>query len=241
LTEPLSADADHDALEAFLNALSRLRADELVAEKPSADDLKKYGLDRPAARWKLSGSDKEVLDLSVGTADGAGRRYGKLAGSDLVFVLDTKTSAAVLAEYRPRAVWKDAIDPAQIEAVKFGYQKDPFELKKIDGDWQVAGKPDAKVNAMAVSDALSALRDLKLERYVVDAKAELNLYGLKPPELVLEVTLPSGKRSLAIGGLSGGTKKQYARLPESKNADVFLLDEAASGKLVKDLAALTAK
>jgi hypothetical protein len=242
LTQPLSAEADHDALEAFLNSLARLRADELVAEKPTEEQLKTFGLDKPVTRWQFLSGDKVALDLSVGALEKGGqRRYARLAGKDLVFLLDAKLSGQVLAEYRPRAVFKDNIDPAQIEAVRFGYRKDPFELKKVDGNWEVAGKPDVKVNARAVSDTLSALRDLKLERYILDTGAQLKLFGLDPADLVLEVTTPAGKQTLLIGGLEGTSKRRYARVPVKGRADVFVLDEAASGKLVRDLPALTNK
>jgi hypothetical protein len=242
LTQPLATDAEHDALESLLNGLARLRADELVAEKPTAEQLKSFGLDKPAARWQFLSGDEVKLDLLVGQMEKTGpRRYTRIEGNDLVFLLDLKLSGQLVAEYRPRAVFKENIDPAQIEAVKFGYRKDAFELKKVDGNWQVVGKPDVKVDDKAVSDCLSALRDLKLERYVKDAGAQLKLYDLDPPELLLEVTTPSGQHTLHIGGLEGGTRKRYARVPVAGRADVFVLDEATSTKLVRDLAALTRK
>ena len=101
------------------------------------------------------------------------------------------------------------------------------------------GKPDVKLDQGTVSDTLSALRDLKLERYVKDDGAQLKLYGLDPPELALEVTTPTGKYELHIGGVEGGSKRRYARLPGSKFKDVFVLDEAASAKLTRDLMTLT--
>ena len=69
----------------------------------------------------------------------------------MVFLLDPKLSGQLVAEYRPRTVFKDGIDPAQVEAVKFGYRKEPFELKKVDGKWQVVGKADVKLDDKAVS------------------------------------------------------------------------------------------
>lgn len=238
LTKPLAGEADHDGLEAFFGTLSPLRADELVTDSPTPAQLKEYGLDPPAERWVIGNGDERKLDLLVGgLAAGGKRRYARLGDKGVVFLLDEKLSGMVTLEYRPRALWKD-LDPAQIEAVKYGYKADPFELKKAGDQWQVVGKPDAKIDASAVSDALAVLRDLKLERYVKDDKAQLKLYELDPPELVLEVTTPTGKTTLHVGGLMGKTKQRYARLPGSKAADVFLLDEASSTKLVRTLAAL---
>ncbi|MFO0843974.1 MAG: DUF4340 domain-containing protein [Gemmataceae bacterium] len=238
VAKPVSVDADHDALEGFFNAVARLRADELVTESPTADELKRFGLDRPAVRWKVLSGDKLEMDLVVGAADGK-RRYARLGDKGVVFLLDDRLAGLATAEYRPRAVWKDNVDPAQVESVRFGYNKDPFELKKIDGNWQVVGRPDAKLDQATVSDTLSALRDLRLERYVKDDGAELKLYGLDPAELTLEVTTPSGKHTLLVGGVEGGSKRRYARSPSSKFKDVFVLDEAASGRLTRDLTALT--
>jgi hypothetical protein len=238
VTQPITVDADHDALEGYFNALSRLRADELVAEKPSAEQLKTFGFDKPTARWQIFNGEDLKLDLTIGAAAPGGRRYGRLAENPVVFLLDEKVSGLVVGEYRPRAMWKETIDPAQIETVKFAFLKDGFELKKVDGDWQVAGKPAMKLNAATVSDTLSALRELKLERYVKDDGAQLKLFGLDPPELVLEATTPTGKYTLHLGGLEGGSRRRYARLPLSKWKDVFVLDEAASNKLMRNLDAL---
>jgi hypothetical protein len=240
LVEPLTADADDPALDAFLNSLARLRADELVADKPTPAQLKEYGLLRPTARWRLSSGETEVLDLSVGAAEKGGkRRYAKLANKPVVFLLEPKLSESVLAEYRPRSVWKEPIDSAQVEAIRFGYPAGAFELRKVDDRWEVAGKPGAKVNAEAVNQTLAALRDPKMVRYAVDKGADLAVYGLKPAELVLEVTTPSGKRTLWVGGREGTSKRRYAHVPEAGRSDVFILSEEDATRLVRDLKAFT--
>jgi hypothetical protein len=240
MTEPISAPVEHDALEGFLDGLYRLRADELVAEKPSEDDLKRYGLDRPLVKWKISNGDKEELELAIGAAEKpGGRRHARVGGKSLVVLLDARVSAGAVAEYRPHGLWKEPIDPAQIEAVRFGYRSDPFELRKgEDGNWQVVGKPEVKLDPMRVTDTLSVLRDLKLERYVNDKGDDLGLYGLKPAELTLEVTTPAGKRVLFLGGMEGGSKRRYAMLPDAEHTGVFVLDESASSRLFRNLVEL---
>ncbi len=241
LAKPASADADHDALEGFLNNLARLRADEFVADKPDAAAMKKYGLDRPAAAWSFTSGGKEALWLAVGAEEPDGkRRYARITGKDLVFLLDAKLSAQAVAEYRPRTVFKTEIDPAQIEEVRFGYAEGAFTLKKADGEWRFEGKPGVKVNTAALTDALSVLRGLKLERYVVDTGADMKLYGLDPVTLTLEVTTPGGKQTLLIGGEQGGVRRRYARQP-GKDTAVFVLGAADSFKLARTMADLTAK
>jgi hypothetical protein len=240
LIEPIQGDAEQDELDDFLNSLARLRADALVTDKPTADDLKKYGLDHPEARWRLQAGDKEVLNLLVGNKEANGpRRYARLADRDLVFLLDPRLSGKVLAEYRPRTVFTPPIDAAQVDALRYEQARNPFVLEKTGGDWQAPGKPDVKINKATVEDTLGALAGLKLDHYAVDKGANLVLFGLDKPEVVLEVASRSGKRVLHIGGREGGSKRRYARLPESDRSDVFVLDEATCDRLLRDLTAFT--
>jgi hypothetical protein len=236
LTEPLQGEAEQDPLDDFLNSLARLRADALVAEKSAVADLKKYGLDRPVVHWRLQSGDKEVLNLLVGNQEDKGkRRYAKLAKGDIVFLLDPRLSRKVLDEYRPRTVWTPPLDAVQVESLNYRYARNPFRLEKSDSTWQAVGKPDAKINAATVEDTLAALAGLKLSRYAVDKGANLALFGLDKPELVLEAATRSGKRVLHIGNAEGDSKRRYARVPDSGRDDVFVLDEETCERLLRDL------
>jgi hypothetical protein len=240
MTEPTSAAAEQNEVEEFINAVARLRADEMVAEKPA--DLKPYGLDKPQATWRFLSGTKEVLNLFVGGADKTGKRcYAKLAGGDVVFLLDPPTAARVLAEYRTRAVWATPLDAAQVEGVRFGYERNPFALEKVDGLWEVTGKPGEVVQVQAVNDALDALARLKVERYVLDKGADPKLYGLEPPVLSVEVRTREGKRTLEIGRAEGDSKRYYARVPDKDRGDVFVISAADGARIVRDLAAFTEK
>jgi hypothetical protein len=245
LTEPLETDADQTDLEDFINLLARLRADELVAEKP--EDLKQYGLDRPEVRWRLFAGDKEVLGLLIGQHEKVkgsepARCYAKLAANDVVFLLDAKLTNRALGEYRNRKLW-DSIDASQVVRLEYGGDSGkPFTLEMVGNTWHVMGKPDVKVNTGAVNDTLAALASLRAERYVVDKGADPKLYGLEPPQLTIEVRTRTGtKRQIFIGGREGESKRHYARLPEGARTDVFVISEADAAKIVRDLAAFVEK
>jgi hypothetical protein len=240
LTEPLQAEADQADLDDFVNKLARLRADELVVEKATADDLKKYGLDKPEARWRIQSGDKDVLDLVIGSHEkDSTRRYARLGSRDIVFLLDAPMSAKVLAEYRPRTVWTPSIDASQVEALRFGYARNPFVLEKLDASWQVVGKENVKLTTETVNETLATLAGLKLMRYVMDKDADLQLYGLKTPELVLEVHTRSGKRTLQIGAREGDSERRYAHIAEGGRTDVFVISERDAAKLLRDVAAFS--
>ena len=158
LTEPLSGEAEQDLLDDFLGRLRHLRADALVAEKPDAEALKKYGLDRPEASWRVRLGGKDVLDLQIGNKEAKGpRRYARLAKGNLVFLLDAALSQQVLDEYRPRSVWTPPLDALQMESLNYRYSRNPFLLEKNGTAWQAVGKPDAKINAATVEDTPAAL------------------------------------------------------------------------------------
>jgi hypothetical protein len=198
LTEPLEARAEHSELEEFLfgkGGLAKLQADELAADKPA--DLKPFGLDKPELRWHIFAGDKEVMNLAIGARDKDGKRsYAQIAGNDLVFLLKPALTTRALAEYRARSVWTVPPDAAMVDAIHFQYAVNPFALEMAGGSWSVAGKPDLKIDTSAVNETLAALADLKVDRYIVDKGADLALYGLDKPHLVLEVQTPSGKREI---------------------------------------------
>jgi hypothetical protein len=238
MTEPVPAEAEQSAFEDFINALAHLRASRLVAEKPS--DLGIYGLDHPQAEWQLQYDGKDVLQLSIGNLEkttagkDGGRCYAMLPGRELVFLLDTGVTAKALDEYRHRSAWP-TFDASQADSLHYQIGDRSFVLAKSNNDWHVAGMPEIKVRNEAVSETLDALARLRVERFVVDQKADLTLYGLNPPSLQVEVQTAAGKRVLEIGTPEVNSRRFYARVPDASRSDVFVIGEIDAGRIVRDL------
>jgi hypothetical protein len=238
LVEPLEAAAEHKPLQDLIDTVSRLRAGELVAEKPTDAQLKGYGLDKPETHWRFQAGDKDVLGLALGRREkGGGRCYAKLDKGDLVFVLDAPLTAKLFGEYRQRDVWSPSLDSAQADRLTYTRGGRSFTLEKVGSDWQVEGKPEVKVKAEAVNDTLAAVAGLKAERFVVDKGADLKLYGLEPAELTVEVSTPSGRRVLQVGRPEGESKRYYAHVADKDRTDVFIMAEADAARIVRDLPA----
>ncbi len=235
LTEPVKAAAEDSELDDLVKGLRRLRADEIVADKGA--ELKTYGLEKPETQWHFFQGDKELMILSVGSADKEGHRYAKLDKSDVIFTLSAKLSGAVVQEFRSRKPWA-ALDAAQVEAVTYTGPTS-FTLKKKEADWTLSTMLDAKVDAKQVTDTLDALAGLKAVRYVEDAKANLKLYGLEPAVWTIDVQLPSGKRTLLIGRTEGDSKRLYATVPGTEA--VFTISEADAQRIVRPMAGFVAK
>jgi hypothetical protein len=241
MTEPLAADAEQTDLEDFLKTLNKLRAGELVADKPA--DLKVYGLDRPQAAWRFYSGGKEILGLLVGAhervkqgdkeAEGP-RAYAKLASSDLVFLLEPQHTTKALGEYRSRTLWAP-LDAAQVDQLRYSYRQKPFALLKVENNWQVVGMPTAKIKSETIRDTLDALASLRALRYVDDKGTDAQLYGLKEPQLELTINLPAGKRVLKVGRPEGNSKRYYAQVEGGDTSAVFVIAEADAARILRSL------
>lgn len=242
LVKPVAGDAETADLDELVNALAKLRADELVAEKPK--ELKPYGLDKPEAKWTFSAGGKEVLSLLVGTKEKDGRAFAKLEKGDMVAALDAGLTAKVLGEYRKRAVWA-GLDAAQAETVAVdGGAGKSFVLQKLGASWADRASPTAAVDTAKVTELLDALAGLKAERFVADTQADPKLFGLQPPQRVIVVSVKGGgTKILQLGRFEGGSgdKRVYARVEEPGRTDVFVLSEADTAKVMRDRPAFAGK
>ncbi len=233
VSEPVQADAEDEELRELHDQLAKLRAEELVEDKPK--DLTKYGLDKPA-HWRIFNGDREVMHLLVGAHEKVGpqqmqdglRAYAKLGNGDAVFLLNWRLSHLLSSEFRKRAVW-DRADPLQISeiSVKAPAGKDSFTFVKGPLGWTDAAKPDDKLNQELVNDLLLGLAGLRIDHYVVDKDANLAKFGLDKPRIVTVTAADGKKRVLLLGNLFDG-KYIFAKLDDPARTDVFLLNETDS-------------
>ncbi|MBI2805631.1 MAG: DUF4340 domain-containing protein [Planctomycetes bacterium] len=234
MIQPEPAKAESEELDGLIRLMQRLRAEEIVVEK--AADLKKFGLDKPAAEWRFKLGTDEKLHLLVGapaSERGKGLRYAKLGDKNAVFLLSDKIAARTLAEYRDRApLAKFEIGKAVKLVITTGKDK-PFTLEKKDGKWVLASDTKATVKPGEVQEVLFTLVRLEALRYVADAKADLKQYGLDAPSHRIEVQLPVGKRELWVGDVEEKSKRRFATVPGT--GAVFVLDEFDTGLLTRPL------
>src|SRR5262249_33168424 len=153
------------------------------------------------------------------------RRYAKMEGNDLVFLLTPKTTQFALAEYRDRRVL-EGFDAVRAEQVRYQTPAGAFKLRKSDAAWSLLEEPDKKVNAKTVTETLDALAGLKAARYLTDkADAEQEvLTGLQKPEWTIELRSEKDSFVLSIGRQVAASKDRYARTASSPA--IFILREA---------------
>jgi type 1 glutamine amidotransferase len=220
----------------LVRSLQRLRADEIVAEKGA--DLKKFGLDQPFLRWRLALGDNEQLHLIIGAPENdqpGARRYAKLNDKNQVFLLSSKVTAKAQSECRGRSVWHPSFGADAVSKLTISTADKTFVLDRKEKKWQLAEDPKGKVNEQAVTNTLNILESLKAVRYVVDAKADLKLYGLDKPAWKVEVELAKDKSVLWLGAFEDKSKRMFATVPGT--GAVFVLDEIDALILARPLSA----
>jgi hypothetical protein len=223
VSAPKPAPAD-ESLAELVRLLGGLRAEKLAALKPTADELKQYGLAEPAATWTAAAGGKEVLTLAVGK-DPAGRAYARVG--ELVGLLPPEASALLLGEFRRRAVWE--LDEAKVEGIAVRRWAGGFDLARDGGGWKDPAAPDEVIDPKAASELLTTLGTLKAERWADDPKAA----GLGVPAGTITLTLRGGeKRVLTLGGVVPGTggKQRFAR---AGDGDPFVLSAADTAVLMR--------
>jgi Domain of unknown function (DUF4340) len=235
MTAPLGTDAEQTALDDLVNLAARLRADEIVAEKPA--DLKQYGLDAPTAKLEFLTGDKTVLGLFIGKLHTDGKRaYAKLEQGDVVALLDVATTAKLLGEYRKRTVWS-GVDAAQVQSLVVSAGETNFQFRKAGQAWIDPTKAEDIPDVAVITDTLSTLAGLKAERYAADKDSNLKLFGLDKPSQVIVLVQQGGVSfTLQLGGEVGGTngKQVYAKVGDPKRTDVVVLSEEDTAKLRRD-------
>lgn len=239
VTAPKPGPAEGIDLDLLAESLGKLKADKLVALKPTPEELKKYGLAEPAATWTASAGGKDVLTLAVGAKEGPERVYAKVG--ETVGLLGPVATNRVLGEFRGRSVW--ALDEAQVEtiAVTTGPPPAPvrllgavvarpapgFTLARDGAGWKDPAAPGEPVNARAASELVTALGTLRVDRWADDPKA------LGAPAETITLTLRGGeKRVLTLGGPVPGTdgRQRFAR---AGDGDPFALSAADTAVLLR--------
>jgi hypothetical protein len=241
MTQPVAADAEEDALRELHDSLARLRAEEIVTEKPA--DLKQFGLDNPE-RWRVFNGDKEVLSLLVGKREMVGepgkqvdgfRAYAKLEKGGLVVLLDMALTSKLAAEYRKRALW-EPLDVAQATTIEVDTPDGPGSFKLIKGPagWFDPANPAERISSETVTDFLDGFAGLKAERFVEHDAKDAKLYGLEPPRKTITVTTQGNQKRTLFLGRVDEQKRVYARPGDKGTNVVVVLSETDTTRVNRD-------
>ena len=235
IAQPPSGRADFSAIDGLVSRVSSVQMKSVV---PDASDLKKYGLDKPAATVRLgSGSSQATLVIGSGAEGDSSAVYAKDASRPTVFTIeaalldDLKKDAS---EYRQKDLFDArSFNATRMEVVRNG-QTAVFEKTKVkdkDGKeeekWRQTAPAARDVDQAKVEALISAATGARATGFV-DSAAKT---GLDKPELSVSFKYDEGKEERVTFARAGGSA--YAARAGSPGAAT--VDASAIDGIVKAL------
>jgi hypothetical protein len=246
LTAPINSEADPGKAAQLASTLSALESTEYVRDEPTPDDLKEFGLDKPAEVVTLAFTNGQTYKLELGNPrPGKPEVFARLDGGGVfglpATVVEQLTSGVV--GLLPLRVW--AALPDKVTALEISRMgdaaKDSFALAKDGTDWKLTGPFLAIVTATNAKPLLTTLGALQAVKYQTLTVAKAADFGLDKPFLRLRVSFlekkpaPAGSpakddeqsvtKTLIVGGLTPDGGNRYAML-DAPNAPVFVVPAA---------------
>ena len=242
IVKPVQALSDSTATDGLIGKLQSAQMKSIVSENPSAADLKKYGLDKPAATVTL-GLGSAKASLLVGGKSGDGSLYAKDASKPLVMTLD----ATLLDDFKKGADdyrKKDlfafrAYDANRIEITRGGqtmaFDKVKGAKPEDEDKWQRAGSGGAKpvdADKEKMSVLLAKLESIRAASFV-DSTAKT---GLDSPAMTVYAKFDDGKKEERVTFGKSGTDVYASRPGEPGAAKVSPMEFDDINKKLDELA-----
>jgi hypothetical protein len=197
ITQPLQARADYGSVEGLIGRLQTTAMKSMVTETATPEDLKKYGLDKPAVS----------VELKLGSARAAFAVGGKAEGNT-VYARDVSKPTVVTVdgmladdlkkganEYRRKDVFEFRPFNATRLEITRGSQTVVFEKVKGDGKdaidkWKRVSPNPADADKEKTESLLSRLSNMRATAFV-DATAKT---GLNMPAMTVLAKFDEGKK-----------------------------------------------
>ncbi len=213
IEQPIQARADGTKMSAFLGAVSRLEAEEFLAKPEDREGLAEYGLADPLARIVLYQEKPETDAEDEGAAEAADYPLlgvlllGKKAqeGEDSFYA----TVEGEASLYRVSREFYEESLPAGLDALRSKKAIDfsrflvteidargpdgPVVLERKEGLWKLKKPASGDVEEKAVTELLTEVLGLEVDRFVEEAPKDLAAFGLEPAESELSFKKEDGE------------------------------------------------
>lgn len=207
LAKPLTARADTSAVDGLFGALETTEMKSVASANPTPADLKKYGLDKPAANITLrSGTDRRSIAIG-GKADDTAV-YVRDSSKPDVYTVETTTTDTLkkaVDDYRRREMFDMRAFTATHFELTRGGQTVVFERVKAKDDTSAdtwhrvspnAGDPDAS----KTQNMIATLADIRATSFIASKTGN----GLSSPVLTVVAKFDEGKKEeRVVFGKSG--------------------------------------
>ncbi|OLC54743.1 MAG: hypothetical protein AUH92_03420 [Acidobacteria bacterium 13_1_40CM_4_69_4] len=191
IRQPVEAPADGPTITDLLNALQNLRASGFDSERPTAADLRRFGLTPPQARMTLlqEGWDVEKTVIFGKVAPGGGR-YARTLGREPVVTVPSDFWPKVttkLSDLRRKDLL--GVQQYRIESITIARNGGPATTltRQKDQTWTLGGASKGTVKSETVDTLLRMVSDLKALSFDDNPKAQVRASLSRRPALDLSL------------------------------------------------------
>jgi hypothetical protein len=227
ITKPVQTRADFGSVEGLVGRLGSVQMKSIVTETPTAADLKKYGLDTPAATVNLNAGSARATLLMGGKAEN-NTVYARDASKPAVITVesalldDLKKGAD---DYRRKDIFE--FRPFNATRIEMARNGQTLVLERVKGKgenapdtWHRASPTAGDVDKEKSDGLLSKLSNIRAASFV-DAAAKT---GLDKPALTVTVKFDEGKREEKVTFGQNGSDVYVARPGEPGAAKIDAAD-----------------
>lgn len=187
MTSPVELPAEPGAVREYLNRLGLLRAAGFLtqaSDKPTSMAAAVQALTSPTLSVTLE-EGTALQSIVVARAEGLdGPVYvAQRPGENEIMTLRQETVEDLRPspqQFRSRELF--TLQPEDVGLFTIGIGRATTALILNDqGNWEVVGDPDFRVDQQAVNDRLQSLLGMKIREYLQGQSQDLSVYGLQPP------------------------------------------------------------
>src|SRR6516164_617557 len=230
VVKPIKTEGDQGSVDGLAQALANAQLTRTIQDQP--ESLKPFGLENPAARITVTTDNKGVLpELLVGNASPVSTGvYVKLANQPSVLMTTSDFTSAItkkVNDVRSRELAAFNMEDVQQIVLHSGANA-PIELDRQGGQWRIAAPGHYPADADAVAQMLTALVDAHINEFVTDAPTDLGQYGLKNPQIEIDVYTGKDKTNhpLLIGLEEAQASKKAVYAKRGGENSVYTVDDA---------------
>jgi hypothetical protein len=239
LKKPLDVRADFGAVEGLVGRLQTVQMKSIVTNEPSAADLKKYGLDKPAATVNLNvGSAKATLLVGGKAEDNT--VYARDTSKPLVMTIESSLADELKKgadDYRRKDLFEfRPYNANRIEITRNGatvaFEKVKGEGQNAVDKWRRVGPSAKDADKDKMDSLLSRLSNVRASSFV---ESTANT-GLDAPAMTVVVKFDDGKKEERVTFGKHDNDVFAARPGEPGAAKIDATDFTEANKTLDELA-----
>jgi hypothetical protein len=238
MTAPAGARADFSGIESLIGRLGSAQMKSIAAAEST--DLKKYGLEKPAATIRL-GTGSSQAALAIGSAAEEGSVYARDLSRPLVFTIESSLLEEVKkdpGELRE----KDLFDARSFNATRIEFTRPgqvvAFEKQKTknkegqeEEKWRQVLPSPRDVDSAKVDALVSSVTAVRADSFVESAAKT----GLDKPELSVAIKFDEGRKEDRVSFGRSGSDAYASRSGEPGAAKIAAATLDAITKSIEEL------